>query len=74
MMTEREVRGMYNARMDEYVGDLLLDVRRWGIRRITCADLFALGKVLEISSEGTDEEIARRLARYGRRSGHGAPA
>ena len=72
MLTEREVRELYHSCIDAYVEDLLLDVRRWSIRRLTHAGLFMLGQVLEVTPEGTDEEISRRVAMYKRRCEDGA--
>ena len=63
MLKDKEVRKMYKGKLNEAVERMEEDVTLWRLRRYMLAfnKLYALGEVLEISQEGTDEALAEQL-------------
>lgn len=66
MLKEKEVRKMYQGKLNEAVKRMSEDVTLWRLRQYlpTFDKLYALGEVLEISREGTEEALAEQLMQH----------
>ena len=66
MLTEKEVRRIYQGELAEVANRIIEDVQLWKLRRYMCKfeRLYMMGDVLEISREGTDDALAELLERY----------
>ena len=66
MLTEKEVRRIYQGELAEVANRIIEDVQLWRLRRYMYKfeRLYVMGEVLEISREGTDDALAERIGRH----------
>lgn len=66
MLTEKEVRRIYQGELAEVANRIIEDVQLWRLRRYMYKfeRLYVMGEVLEISREGTDDALAERIERH----------
>lgn len=66
MLTEKEVRRIYQGELAEVADRIIEDVQLWRLRRYMYKfeRLYVMGEVLEISREGTDDALAEQLMQH----------